>query len=122
MITRENAGRIKAKLVAEGANGPTTTEAESVLTERGVIVIPDILANAGGVIMSHIEWVNNRMGGWVTDEEALRKLEHKMMENVNRVINYWEKRMDTSRNPLRDAAYAIAVERVVAAMKLRGLI
>jgi len=121
VITEENAPRIKAKLIVEGANGPTTTEAERMLTERGVIIVPDILANAGGVIMSHIEWVNNRMGGWITDEEAIRKLEAKMSENVKRVIEYWERKLGSSR-PLRDAAYAIAVDRVYRAMKLRGMI
>lgn len=120
VITEENAHRIKAKLVAEGANGPTTTEAEKILTERGVVILPDILVNAGGVIMSHIEWVNNRMGGWITDEEALRKLEYKMTDNVSRVLSYWQKKLDTSMHPVRDAAYMIAVDRVVKAMKLRG--
>jgi glutamate dehydrogenase (NAD(P)+) len=120
VITEENAPRIKAKLIAEGANGPTTTEAEKILTEKGVIILPDILVNAGGVIMSHIEWVNNRMGGWITDEEALRKLEQKMVENVARVLDYWEKKLDPEKHPPRDAAYMIAVDRVVKAMKLRG--
>ncbi len=122
VITEENAGRIKARLIAEGANGPTTTEAERILTERGIIVLPDILVNAGGVIMSHIEWVNNRMGGWITDEEALRKLESKMSENVRYVLSYWEKKLEVDKHPVRDAAYMIAVERVVNAMKLRGWI
>ncbi len=122
VITEDNAGRIKAKIISEGANGPTTTKAEKILTEKGVVVLPDILANAGGVIMSHIEWVNNRMGGWITDEEALSKLEQKMVENTRIVIETWEKKLEQGRNNLRDAAYMIAVERVVKAMKLRGWI
>lgn len=122
VITEENADRIKAKIIAEAANGPTTPEAEAKLTPRGIVVIPDILANAGGVIMSHIEWVNNRMGGYITEEEAKHKLEQKMTENFARVWDYWNKKLDTSKYNMRTAAYAIAVERVVNAMKLRGWI
>ncbi|BAN90344.1 NADP-dependent glutamate dehydrogenase [Aeropyrum camini SY1 = JCM 12091] len=122
VITEENADRIKAKIISEGANGPTTTAAEKILVKKGIIVLPDILANAGGVIMSHIEWVNNRMGGWITDEEALNKLEQKMVNNTKSVITYWEKKLKPDENSLRDAAYMIAVERVVKAMKLRGWI
>lgn len=113
VITEENADRIKAKIISEGANGPTTTAAEKILVKKGIIVLPDILANAGGVIMSHIEWVNNRMGGWITDEEALNKLEQKMVNNTKSVITYWEKKLKPDENSLRDAAYMIAVERVV---------
>ncbi|MEM2421395.1 MAG: Glu/Leu/Phe/Val dehydrogenase, partial [Acidilobaceae archaeon] len=83
VITEANARNIKAKIIVEGANGPTTVEAERMLTEAGVIIAPDILANAGGVIMSHIEWVNNRIGGWITEEEARRKLEEKMIASFN---------------------------------------
>ena len=122
VITEENADRIKAKIIAEAANGPTTPEAEAKLTQRGIVVIPDILANSGGVIMSHIEWVNNRMGGYITEDEAKRKLEQKMTENFARVWDYWNKKLDTSKYNMRTAAYAIAVERVVNAMKLRGWI
>ncbi len=122
VITEENADRIKAKIIAEAANGPTTPEAEAKLTPRGIVVIPDILANAGGVIMSHIEWVNNRMGGYITEDEAKHKLEQKMTENFARVWDYWNKKLDTSKYNMRTAAYAIAVERVVNAMKLRGWI
>ncbi len=122
VITEENADKIKAKIIAEAANGPTTPEAEAKLTPRGIVIIPDILANAGGVIMSHIEWVNNRMGGYITEEEAKNKLEQKMTENFARVWDYWNKKLDTSKYNMRTAAYAIAVERVVNAMKLRGWI
>ncbi|MFZ8792300.1 MAG: Glu/Leu/Phe/Val family dehydrogenase [Acidilobaceae archaeon] len=122
VITEYNARNIKAKLVVEGANGPTTTEAERMLTEMGVIVAPDILANAGGVIMSHIEWVNNRMGGWVTEEEARRKLEERMMNSIQTTWNFWESKLDKNRHNLRVATYAVSVDRVVRAMKLRGWI
>ncbi len=122
VITEENADRIKAKIIAEAANGPTTPEAEEILTKKGIVVIPDILANSGGVIVSHIEWVNNRMGGFITEEEARKRLEDKMTTNFLRVWDYWNKKLDTSKYNMRAAAYAIAVERVVNAMKLRGWI
>ncbi|MEB3764946.1 MAG: Glu/Leu/Phe/Val dehydrogenase [Desulfurococcales archaeon] len=122
VITEANADKIKAKLIAEAANGPTTPDAEVILTQKGIIVIPDILANAGGVIMSHIEWVNNRMGGWITEEEAKARLEQKMANNFLRVWDYWQNKLDTSKYNMRAAAYAIAVDRVVRAMKLRGWI
>ncbi|MCE4598712.1 MAG: Glu/Leu/Phe/Val dehydrogenase [Desulfurococcales archaeon] len=122
VITEENADRIKAKAVVEAANGPTTPEAEEILTKAGIVVVPDILANAGGVIMSHIEWVNNRMGGWITEEEAQRRLEYKMVTNFNKVWDYWESKLDKEKYNMRAAAYAIAVDRVVAAMRLRGWI
>ncbi len=122
VITEANADKIKAKAIVEAANGPTTPEAEEILTKKGIIVVPDILANAGGVIMSHIEWVNNRMGGWITEEEARNRLEQKMMNNFAKVWDYWQTKLDTSKYNMRAAAYAIAVDRVVRAMKLRGWI
>jgi glutamate dehydrogenase (NAD(P)+) len=120
VITKDNAPRIKAKIISEGANGPTTPEADEILRKKDAIVIPDILANAGGVVMSWIEWANNRMGNWLTEEEALSRLEKKMVENFGSVYNEWQKRFHEY--PMRIAAYAIAVERVVTAMKLRGWI
>ncbi|MCX8196615.1 MAG: Glu/Leu/Phe/Val dehydrogenase [Acidilobaceae archaeon] len=122
VITEKNARNIKAKVIAEGANGPTTVEAEKMLTEMGVVIVPDILANAGGVIMSHIEWVNNRMGGWVTEEEARKKLEERIMNSFNNVWKFWESKLDKQKHNLRAAAYAVAVDRVVRAMKLKGLL
>ncbi len=120
VITEKNVERVKAKVISEGANGPTTPEADEVLARKEVIVVPDILANAGGVIMSHIEWVNNRMGGWITEEEAKNKLIEKMTNNFNAVWDFWNK---IGRDkPMRDAAYGLAVKRVVEAMKLRGWI
>lgn len=119
VITEENAPRIRAKMIVEGANGPTTPEADEILFKRGVFIVPDILANAGGVTASWIEWVNNRMGGWLTEEEARRKLEEKMSEAFNTFYSYWSRRSDI--DP-RTAAQALAVERVYNAMKLRGWI
>ena len=122
VITEANADKIKAKAIVEAANGPTTPDAEEVLTKKGIVVVPDILANAGGVIMSHIEWVNNRMGGWITEEEAKNRLEQKMTNNFHKVYEYWQNKLDTTKYNMRAAAYAIAVDRVVRAMKLRGWI
>ncbi len=120
VITEKNADRIKAKIISEGANGPTTPEADRILHKKGVIVLPDILANAGGVTMSWIEWCHNRMGGWLTDEEALSRLDRIMSQNFNSVFDEWQKKY--SEYPMRIAAYAIAVDRVVRAMKVRGWI
>jgi glutamate dehydrogenase (NAD(P)+) len=121
VITEENMDKIKAKLIVEAANGPTTAEADVYLsTKKGVVIVPDILANAGGVIMSHIEWMNNRMGGYISEEEAKRRLEQKMAENVAAVWDFWHKELDPKKHTMRDAAYALAVKRVIEAMKLRG--
>ncbi|RLE66940.1 MAG: glutamate dehydrogenase [Thermoprotei archaeon] len=118
VITEKNADKVKAKIISEGANGPTTPEADEKLAKKGVVVIPDILANAGGVTMSWIEWCHDRMGCWLTEEEALDRLDKKMSENFNLVFSEWEKKY--SDKPMRIAAYVIAVSRVVDAMKLRG--
>ena len=117
VITADNAPKIRAKMIVEGANGPTTPEADEILFKRGVFVVPDILANAGGVTASWIEWVNNRMGGWLTEEDARSKLENKMAEAFNSFYSYLNRRSDI--DP-RTAAQAMAVERVYNAMKLRG--
>jgi glutamate dehydrogenase (NADP) (EC 1.4.1.4) len=77
VITADNAPKIRAKMIVEGANGPTTPEADEILFKRGIFIVPDILASAGGVTTSWIEWVNNKMGGWLTEEDARRKLEDK---------------------------------------------
>lgn len=121
VINEKNANEIKAKIIVEGANGPTTVEAEDLLAKRGVLILPDILANSGGVITSHIEWVNNRMGIWLKEGEAEQRLVEKMTENFNTVWNYWENKL-SRRGSIRLAAYMIAVERVYNAMKLRGRI
>ena len=122
VITQENADRVKAKLIVEAANGPTTAEAEEILVKKGTVIVPDILANAGGVIMSHVEWMNNRIGGLITEEQAKNILEEKMSHNTRALWDYWHRELDTSKHPMRDAAYMMAVSKVVEAMKLRGLL
>ncbi len=124
VINASNADKVKAKLIVEGANGPTSPEAEQVLVKKQVAIVPDILANSGGVVMSHIEWVNNRMGGWITEEEAKNKLMQKMTDNFNAVWNYWDQKLGGlgGSYSMRTAAQAIAVDKVVRAMKLRGWI
>jgi glutamate dehydrogenase (NAD(P)+) len=116
-ITAENAGAIKARVIAEGANGPTTPDAHRILHERGVFVIPDILANAGGVTTSYFEWVQNRHGYFWEEEEVNRRLESKMCAAFKDVL-------DTSikyKTDLRTAAYVVAISRVATVTKLRGM-
>lgn len=123
VITRENMTRIKAKVIVEGANGPVTADADEYLSlKKGVVIVPDILANAGGVVMSHVEWMNNRMGGFITEEQARLLLENKMASNTRSVWNFWHKELSPEKHTMRDAAYALAVKRVAEAMKLRGLL
>jgi glutamate dehydrogenase (NAD(P)+) len=116
-ITMENAPDIKAKVIAEGANGPTTPEAHKHLHERGVFVIPDILANAGGVTTSYFEWVQDRHGYFWEEEEVNKRLEAKMVEAFDDVLQ-------TSiryKTDLRTAAYVVAINRVATVTRMRGM-
>ena len=116
-ITMENAPIIRAKIVAEGANGPTTPEAHRHLHERGVFVIPDILANAGGVTTSYFEWVQDRHGYFWEEDEVNHRLEAKMCEAFRDVL-------DTSvryKTDMRTAAYVVAINRVATVTKMRGM-
>ena len=116
-ITIENAPRIKARIVSEGANGPTTPEAHRHLHERGVFVIPDILANAGGVTTSYFEWVQDRYGYFWEEYEVNERLERKMYHAFHHVL-------DTSlkyKTDMRTAAYIVAIGRVATVTKLRGM-
>ena len=115
-ITSENADRIKAKVVAEGANGPTTPEADEILFKKGIVVVPDILANSGGVVVSYFEWVQNLQSYYWPFEEVQQKEDALLsgaFEDVWTLAS--EYKVD-----LRNAAYMKSIERISKAMKLRG--
>src|SRR6187399_3082412 len=116
-ITSENAPRIKAKIVTEGANGPTTPEAHKQLHERGVFVIPDILANAGGVTTSYFEWVQDRHGYFWDEWDVNERLERKMYSAFHAVLETALK----YKTDMRTAAYIVAINRVAQVTKLRGM-
>lgn len=115
-ITRKNAKKIKAKHVIELANGPTTPEADLILSERGVIVVPDVLANAGGVIVSYFEWLQNMQNTAWTESETNRKLAEIMLRSYGMICEVTKKyKID-----YRTAAFVLAIERIEKAMRGRG--
>jgi glutamate dehydrogenase (NAD(P)+) len=116
-ITSENADRIKCKILAEGANGPTTPKADKILFEKGVFVIPDILCNAGGVTVSYFEWVQDRMGYFWTEAQVNERLAEKMIASFNELVHYAEKHNVDSRT----AAYMLAIDRVAYDTRMRGI-
>jgi len=117
VITGANAGDVRAKVIVEGANGPVSAEADKVLADAGILVVPDILANAGGVVVSYFEWVQANQAYWWTETEVEQRLVERMDKAWDDVIHYAADRSLT----LRLAATCRAVERVYRAHELRGL-
>ena len=116
-ITLANVHDIKARAIIEGANGPTTPDASKILHDRGVFVVPDILANSGGVTGSYFEWVQNRHGYYWSETEVNRQLEEKMVEAYNAVLRMSLKH----KTDMRTAAYIVAIDRVATVTRLRGM-
>lgn len=115
-ITEKNAHNIKASIVVEAANGPTTAEATKILTERGILLVPDVLASAGGVTVSYFEWVQNNMGYYWTEEEVREKMTTKMVDAFENVYN-----VSATRNiDMRLAAYMIGIRKTAEASRFRG--
>ncbi len=117
VITSQNAGRLRCKILCEGANGPTTPLADIVLEDKKVFVIPDILANAGGVTVSYFEWVQDRQGFFWNEQLVNQRLEEIMVESFDAVVAYADKHGVNN----RIAAYMVALDRVAVAIRLRGI-
>jgi glutamate dehydrogenase (NAD(P)+) len=117
VITKENAPRIRAQIVAEAANGPTMPDADDILFDRNIMVLPDILANAGGVTVSYFEWVQDLQANFWEEAEINERLKRKMVRAF-RETHEQAKRHGVS---MRKGAYCVAVARVAEATKLRGL-
>lgn len=116
-ITVANADKIKAKLIVEGANGPTAANADKILNDKGIMIVPDILANAGGVSVSYFEWVQNRLGYFWTEERVNRRADRIMKQAFENVYSASKK----YKVNMRTAAYIVAIEKVANTSKLRGI-
>jgi glutamate dehydrogenase (NAD(P)+) len=117
VITRKNAGKIRAKIICEGANGPTTAPADAILDEQGIVVIPDILANAGGVTVSYFEWVQDRGGYFWTLNTVNERLQRIMQTSFHDVLDL----SNRHKVNMRTAAYMLAISRVATVHRLRGI-
>jgi len=116
VIHAQNVDQIKAKLIVEGANGPTSAEADTIINEKGIMVAPDILANAGGVTVSYFEWVQNRLGYKWTRERVNRRSDRIMKDAFDKV----HKTSLKYKVPMRIAAYIVAIDKVAETYKFRG--
>jgi glutamate dehydrogenase/leucine dehydrogenase len=116
VITKSNAAKIQAKMIVEGANGPTSAKADDIINEKGIMVVPDILANAGGVTVSYFEWVQNRIGYKWTLDRINRRSDRVMKEAFNNVFAISQKHNVS----LRLAAYILAIDKVSSSYKFRG--
>jgi glutamate dehydrogenase (NAD(P)+) len=117
VITSKNAPKIRSKMIVEGANGPVTAGADKILEDKGVMIVPDILANAGGVTVSYFEWAQDRMGWFWTEEEVNQRMEHIMVRAFHDVMNMAQK----FEVPNRIAAYMLGINRVAEVTRVRGI-
>ncbi|MBZ5696895.1 MAG: Glu/Leu/Phe/Val dehydrogenase, partial [Acidobacteriia bacterium] len=115
-ITTQNAHRLDCRILCEGANGPTTSQADPIVEKKGIFIIPDILANAGGVTVSYFEWVQDRQGFFWRESEVNERLQDVMENSFDQVVRYAETHAVNN----RIAAYILAIDRVARALKLRG--
>jgi glutamate dehydrogenase (NAD(P)+) len=117
VITSKNAGQVRAKMICEGANGPTTAGADSILDEKGIFVVPDILANAGGVTVSYFEWVQDRGGYFWTEDSVNSRLTEIMTRSFQDVLQLSRQHKVN----MRTAAYMLSISRVATVHRLRGI-
>ncbi len=117
VITSQNADKLRCKILCEGANGPTTSVADQILADKKIFVIPDILANAGGVTVSYFEWVQDRQGFFWNEQTVNKQLEEIMVDSFGAVVEYAAKHGVNNRT----AAYMLALDRVAEAIRLRGI-